>query len=151
MSNRASHTVVTGPSQANPGATEQQSVLCLRRQSVLERDDGATQEKTKKKKKKKAKVQWTEDVIDNEDMGKKKTKICCIFHPQRNFDEGTDSDHSHSSSSDESDQSGDEGGTNDKLGTKKDPVKGPKKEVSPNAYEHQPHYKNESKLPDGAS
>ena len=59
---------------------------------------------TKKKKKKKApKVRWTEGTVDNEHMNKKKTKICCIFHPQRSFDEEVEDDkHNHScSSSDE--------------------------------------------------
>jgi len=43
-------------------------------------------------------VQWTEDVVDNEGAGRKKSKICCIYHKPRAFDE----------SSDESDSSGDE-------------------------------------------
>lgn len=29
--------------------------------------------------KKVKKVTWTEDTVDNEHMGKKKSKICCIF------------------------------------------------------------------------
>ena len=75
---------------------------------------------TKKKKKKKApKVRWTEGTVDNEHMNKKKTKICCIFHPQRSFDEEVE---------DES-----------------RPSNGIPK---PNAYEYQPHYENRSKLPE---
>ncbi|KAJ1866965.1 Type 1 phosphatases regulator ypi1 [Coemansia sp. RSA 989] len=42
-------------------------------------------------------VQWTSDTVDNEHMGKKKSKVCCIYHRQRRFDEsdsscGSDSD-----------------------------------------------------------
>ena len=37
-------------------------------------------------------VTWNEDVVDNEGMGKKKSKICCIFHPTREFGESSDSD-----------------------------------------------------------
>ena len=56
-------------------------------------------------------VRWQTDVIDNENMNKKKTKICCIYHPQdEDEDEGVQctSDHEHpgdesSSSSSESD------------------------------------------------
>ncbi|KAI5990688.1 phosphatase inhibitor-domain-containing protein [Pisolithus marmoratus] len=44
-------------------------------------------------------VTWRDDVVDNEGCGKKKSKICCIFHKQRRFDEsssesGSDSDSS---------------------------------------------------------
>lgn len=46
-------------------------------------------------------VQWTEDVVDNEGMGKKKSKICCIYHKPKRFDES--SDESSSSSDSDSD------------------------------------------------
>eukprot|EP00051_Salpingoeca_urceolata_P031845 m.13202 g.13202 ORF g.13202 m.13202 type:complete len:112 (-) comp4487_c0_seq1:283-618(-) len=42
----------------------------------------------------KKKVEWTEDTIDNEHLGRKSSKKCCIYHKPRAFDE---------SSSDESD------------------------------------------------
>ncbi|KAK9451558.1 phosphatase inhibitor-domain-containing protein [Limtongia smithiae] len=44
-------------------------------------------------------VAWSDDVIDNEGMGKKKSKICCIFHKQRAFDESSSDDSSSSSDS----------------------------------------------------
>ncbi|KAI0760973.1 phosphatase inhibitor-domain-containing protein [Trametes elegans] len=44
-------------------------------------------------------VVWREDVVDNEGAGKKKTKICCIYHKPKRFDESSSSD----DSSDESD------------------------------------------------
>lgn len=79
-------------------------------------------------------------------MNKKKSKICCIFHPQRDFGECSSD---LSSDSDSSDSSGDEGDhdhqhcnhdrsrLHDHSSRKRDP--------SPNAYEKQPHYKNLSK------
>ncbi|PVU85146.1 hypothetical protein BB559_001577 [Furculomyces boomerangus] len=30
-------------------------------------------------------VRWTEDTVDNENMNKKKSKICCIFKKQRSW------------------------------------------------------------------
>ncbi|CAM9633726.1 unnamed protein product [Pylaiella littoralis] len=45
-------------------------------------------------------VTWGADVINNEGMGKKSSKRCCIFHKKRNFDE-SDSDESDSDASDE--------------------------------------------------
>lgn len=39
-----------------------------------------------------ASVQWSDDVIDNEHMGKKKSKKCCIYHKPRKFGEWSDSD-----------------------------------------------------------
>ncbi|KAG7451443.1 uncharacterized protein BT62DRAFT_1072006 [Guyanagaster necrorhizus] len=47
----------------------------------------------------KPRVAWSEDVVDNEGCGKKKSKICCIYHKPRRFDESSDED----SSSDDSD------------------------------------------------
>ncbi|KAK8210265.1 Type 1 phosphatases regulator ypi1 [Zalaria obscura] len=47
-------------------------------------------------------VQWAEDVIDNEGMGKKSSKVCCIYHKPREAGEPS-SDESSSSSSDDSD------------------------------------------------
>lgn len=46
-------------------------------------------------------VRWEDDVVDNEHLNKKKSKVCCIFHPQREFGESSD-ESSSSSSSDES-------------------------------------------------
>ncbi|CAB11073.1 Type 1 phosphatases regulator ypi1 [Schizosaccharomyces pombe] len=38
-------------------------------------------------------VRWTVSTVDNEHMNKKKSKVCCIFHKQRKFDESSsDSD-----------------------------------------------------------
>ncbi|RLV94712.1 Type 1 phosphatases regulator YPI1 [Spathaspora sp. JA1] len=49
-------------------------------------------------------VTWGREVIDNEFLNRKKTKICCIFHRTREFGESS-SDSSTDSSSDESDAS----------------------------------------------
>lgn len=69
-------------------------------------------------KNKKPEVKWADGTIDNEHMNKKKTKICCIFHP-------ADGDEScESSESSESDASDAEGNYNH----------------GPNAYEKQPRY-----------
>lgn len=56
-------------------------------------------------------VVWSEGTVDNEGMGKKKSKICCIYHKPKAFDESSDE----SSASDDSDsQSSDkEGSDND--------------------------------------
>ena len=31
-------------------------------------------------------LRWADDVVDNEDLDRKKSKCCCIFHRQRSFD-----------------------------------------------------------------
>ncbi|KAG0327788.1 hypothetical protein BGZ99_006895 [Dissophora globulifera] len=49
-------------------------------------------------------VQWEDDVVDNENMGRKKSKICCIFKKQKEFGESSDE----SSSDSDSDSSGSE-------------------------------------------
>ncbi|CCM02778.1 uncharacterized protein FIBRA_04886 [Fibroporia radiculosa] len=35
-------------------------------------------------------VVWRDDVIDNEGAGKKSSKICCIYHKPKKFDESSD-------------------------------------------------------------
>ncbi|PWN37532.1 uncharacterized protein FA14DRAFT_15325 [Meira miltonrushii] len=52
-------------------------------------------------------VVWSEETIDNEGMGKKKSKICCIYHKPKAFDESSDE----SSGSDSDSQSSDEEGS----------------------------------------
>ncbi|KAL2160253.1 hypothetical protein VTH06DRAFT_1426 [Thermothelomyces fergusii] len=57
-------------------------------------------------------VQWRSDVVDNEGLGRKKSKVCCIYHRPRGLDESSDSSSSSDSSgSDSSDSDSDaEGG-----------------------------------------
>ncbi|KAF2491078.1 hypothetical protein BU16DRAFT_543339 [Lophium mytilinum] len=52
-------------------------------------------------------IQWAEDVIDNEGMGKKSSKVCCQYHKPRPYDESSDesSDSSDSDSDSEPDNS----------------------------------------------
>ncbi|KAK3216387.1 hypothetical protein GRF29_8g3141742 [Pseudopithomyces chartarum] len=54
-------------------------------------------------------IQWAEDVVDNEGMGKKSSKVCCIYHPQREVGESSDDSSSDSSSDSDSDSDVDNG------------------------------------------
>ncbi|KAF8343601.1 type 1 phosphatases regulator YPI1 [Amanita rubescens] len=60
-------------------------------------------------------VAWGEDVVDNEGCGRKSSKVCCIYHKQRKFDESESEDSSDSdSSSDEGEgEGGEKGGEDD--------------------------------------
>ncbi|KAL4788842.1 phosphatase inhibitor-domain-containing protein [Aspergillus venezuelensis] len=49
-------------------------------------------------------IRWSEDVVDNEGMGKKSSKVCCIYHKTRPV--GESSSESESSDSDSSDSDG---------------------------------------------
>lgn len=91
-------------------------------------------------------VRWTDDVVDNEDMGKKKSKICCIFHPQREFGESSDESLGSSSDSSSDDSGTDSNRTKPCCKHNHQLRKQPKKSL-PNAYEKQPHYKNQSVAP----
>ncbi|RVD80273.1 uncharacterized protein DFL_008174 [Arthrobotrys flagrans] len=44
-------------------------------------------------------VTWTEEVVDNEGLGRKKTKICCIYNKPREFGESSSEESDSSSSS----------------------------------------------------
>jgi len=55
---------------------------------------------TQKEANKKA-VQWTEETVDNEHMGKKSSKSCCIYHKPKPFKPGQEESSSDESSDDE--------------------------------------------------
>lgn len=63
-------------------------------------------------------VRWDEDVIDNEGLGRKSSKRCCIFHKQRSFGESsTDSEN------DDDDGSVGSGSSSSSGGPSKKPVR----------------------------
>ncbi|ORZ23045.1 phosphatase inhibitor-domain-containing protein [Absidia repens] len=102
-------------------------------------------------------VRWDDDVVDNEHMGKKKSKICCIYHKPRQVGDSSDSDSNDSSDSDSSDDGHSSADSSKHAdghsrhcrhnhhvhdqGRKK---KRNPRSVSPNAYEIQPVYKNQT-------
>ncbi|KAK5171410.1 Type 1 phosphatases regulator ypi1 [Saxophila tyrrhenica] len=104
-------------------------------------------------------VQWAEDVVDNEGMGKKSSKVCCIYHkPHEPGDSESDSDSSSSSDGD-SDSEPDlsrarrAGGSGKGKGRGRKHQhehegdgkgKGKERKASPNAYERQPKNKSKS-------
>jgi protein phosphatase 1 regulatory subunit 11 len=45
-------------------------------------------------------IRWAEDVIDNEGLGRKSSKVCCIYHKPRAVGESSSEDDSSSSDSD---------------------------------------------------
>jgi len=51
-------------------------------------------------------VAWGADVIDNEGCSKKKSKICCIYHKPRRFDESSSESESTSASDSDLDKDG---------------------------------------------
>jgi protein phosphatase 1 regulatory subunit 11 len=114
-------------------------------------------------------VTWDEEVVDNENMGKKSSKsmfsqtiftngiVCCIFHPQREFGESS-SDESSSSSSSDSDSDGERPRPRpahnhnhpDDEPCGHSPSKRPerpKRKTRPNAYERQSRHRKAPKTP----
>jgi len=96
-------------------------------------------------------IQWAEDVVDNEGLGRKKSKVCCIYHAPKGIDESSD-ESSSDSSSDDSDSDSDDGGArpsgrgNGKKNCEHDghehgKDKGKGRARSPNAYEKVPKVK----------
>lgn len=93
-------------------------------------------------------IQWAEDVVDNEGMGKKSSKVCCIYH--KPHEPGDSESESSSSSESDSDSEADlsraqkAGGRKGRGRPSEGSGKGKGKEErkpSPNAYERQPKYK----------
>lgn len=116
-------------------------------------------------------IQWAEDVVDNEGLGRKKSKglsppalpleapadpktVCCIYHaPKTSIDDSSSESSSDSSSSDSDSDSGDDGAARPVGGKRigghrhgKDCGHGhdkkKKRAPSPNAYEKMPKPKN---------
>ena len=107
-------------------------------------------------------IQWAEDVVDNEGLGRQSSKVCCIYHKTRAFGESSSEEDSSSTSSSDgesgdggSDSPGDGGArmTGNRRGRKNghrhehkhgdDCGRGQGKErrkSSPNAYEKMPKY-----------
>ncbi|KAI8824130.1 phosphatase inhibitor-domain-containing protein [Fimicolochytrium jonesii] len=80
------------------------------------------------------KVQWDDDVVDNEGLGKKSSKVCCIFRKPHNPDD-TSSD-SESSSGSEADD------PNEPNAYEREPKsvrKHPKRKGKANSYHHHEH------------
>ncbi|EAW07957.1 PPP1R11/YPI1 family protein [Aspergillus clavatus NRRL 1] len=112
-------------------------------------------------------IRWSEDVVDNEGMGKKSSKVCCIYHKDRPVGESSsESDDTDSSSDDCSDcdsdtriptHKGDQGGeassrcspsrlAERKCGTscsKRHSKQRSRRHMSPNAYEKMPKFKGQ--------
>lgn len=53
-------------------------------------------------------IRWAEDVVDNEGLGRKSSKVCCIYHKPRAVGESSSEE---DSSDSDSDSSGGEGGS----------------------------------------
>ncbi|KAL4785065.1 phosphatase inhibitor-domain-containing protein [Aspergillus varians] len=109
-------------------------------------------------------IRWSDDVIDNEGMGKKSSKVCCIYHKTRPVGESSSESESSDSDSSDSDSDRETGAVNPRRkncqhndhhrdGAQKSPErsrspgghshnteKGQRRKPSPNAYEKMPKY-----------
>jgi hypothetical protein len=83
MDTRQPRTTQVGLSQTQEA--EQKKVLVLK----LKQSEQSGEERGKPG------VKWTEETVDNEGLGRKSSKRCCIFHKNRAFAE-SDSDESDS-------------------------------------------------------
>lgn len=103
-------------------------------------------------------VRFSDDVVDNEHMNKKKSKICCIFRKQRQFGESSSEESSSDSDSDldsDSDNENDNNGCghghnhnhNHDHNERNDRPPSRDRLPSPNAYERQPKYKPSTSTP----
>ncbi|CZT02852.1 related to Type 1 phosphatases regulator ypi-1 [Rhynchosporium agropyri] len=102
-------------------------------------------------------IQWAEDVVDNEGLGRKKSKVCCIYHAPKGIDQSSDESSSDSGSDSESGDDGTarpvggkKGGQGDQCGHGhehgqkggKGAGEGSQRKRSPNAYERLPKVKD---------
>lgn len=143
--------------------TEVPPVLTLRASNT------STESKSKQKDGKQSQrsnVRWEQGTVDNEHMNKKKTKICCIFHPQDEDDEfaepevhfhdrPSDSDSDSDSSSSESEDDNRKGYNFEERRIRRIERRHKKldenKPLEPNAYEFQPDYSHKKSNNNGLS
>ncbi|PSS20449.1 hypothetical protein M430DRAFT_27494 [Amorphotheca resinae ATCC 22711] len=97
---RGGQTQVQSPASAPAAAAARQAVLHLRGATVEREEDGEASSGSTGRR-----IQWAEDVVDNEGLGRKKSKVCCIYHAPKGIDESSDE----SSSDDDDSDSGDDG------------------------------------------
>jgi len=104
-------------------------------------------------------IKWAEDVVDNEGLGRKSSKVCCIYHKAREFGESSSEEDSSSDSDASGSDSPDDGAarrSGHRRGRKSHPGHGHgddcghgqergRRKPSPNAYEKMPKYSNNSK------
>ena len=64
-------------------------------------------------------VTWREDTVDNEHLGRKSSKRCCIFHKARKFGESSSESESSDDSDSSSENEGDDDGNRNGAGKKK--------------------------------
>ncbi|KAK4166206.1 phosphatase inhibitor-domain-containing protein, partial [Cladorrhinum sp. PSN259] len=102
-------------------------------------------------------VQWDSNVVDNEGLNRKKSKVCCIYHRPKGVDESSDESSSDSSDSDSGSDSGRDKGDADRTGKggrkhsncshshgggrgRGEGSSKRRRKPSPNAYEKMPNY-----------
>lgn len=101
-------------------------------------------------------VRWDESVVNNEGLGRKSSKVCCIYHKPHNPGESSSEEDSSSSSDSDSDSDGDssDSGYDAAADARRrlrrarhghdhdghDHHRRPKRRPSPNAYERMPKY-----------
>jgi len=72
---------------ANSGRGATSETLCESAKEDSVEEETTLKLKLQSKKKPKKKIQWTEDTVDNEGLGKKKSKCCCQYtKPRKDLD-----------------------------------------------------------------
>ncbi|EEH46225.1 uncharacterized protein PADG_02375 [Paracoccidioides brasiliensis Pb18] len=88
------------------GEEEQQQNRIMGRLTLRAAADTGVQAETEVGEASRRRIRWAEDVVDNEGLGRKSSKVCCIFHKTRPVGESS-SESSSDSSSDDSDSDSD--------------------------------------------
>ncbi|KAK2753945.1 Type 1 phosphatases regulator ypi1 [Arachnomyces sp. PD_36] len=103
--NREGASTPTTTTQVEPSNIRLTGTLRLRGEHLPTQQDSTEQGPSSSRR-----IRWAEDVVDNEGLGRKSSKVCCIFHKSRPAGESSsESDSEPSSSSDESDSDIDTG------------------------------------------
>ncbi|KAI9591187.1 phosphatase inhibitor-domain-containing protein [Syncephalis fuscata] len=143
MANRADSTTVTTTALIPPSGVLRLSGEAVPEAAVAADGEIASEADTNTTERRR--IRWDDSVVDNENLNRQKSKICCIFKKRRQFDESS-SDESSSSSSCCS--SSDEGSSKQRTSRRRRHRHRSNRSPSPNAYEKAPRY---HKKPSAAS
>jgi protein phosphatase 1 regulatory subunit 11 len=122
---RATTLATTAPPEEEPSQSIGTITVTGERDIPLNNPNQSATESDQHKKERNSKVKWDDSVVDNEGMGRKSSKICCIYKKPWQFGESS------------SDESSSDDANDDKEGSSS----------KKNAYERQPKYNNRRKAP----
>ena len=79
----------SGLCDAHAMSTSTSTTMTTTTTTTTTTEDAAPKAITIKLKARRSKVRWADDVVDNEELCRKKSKCCCVYHKPKELDESS--------------------------------------------------------------